>query len=122
MLPMFQLILITVSAFSLVIQAHTLSAHHKFKFKHPLYSIDSTTISLCPRLFPWADLRKGKRGIKLTVKLAHSGKIPCFVVASYTREHNTKKIRAVPYEAGDGLVFDRGYTDYTYFASIKHIL
>jgi putative transposase len=70
------------------------------------------------KLFPWADFREGKGGIKLTVKLYHQGKIPCFVVESNAREHDTKKVREVPYEAGDVLVFDRGYNDYGYFASI----
>jgi putative transposase len=103
---------------SLLIQAQSLSASHGFKFKNPLYSIDSTTIDLCLTLFPWADFRKGKAGIKLTVKLDHQGKIPCFAVESNAREHDTKKAREIPYEAGDVLVFDRGYTDYAYFESI----
>jgi len=103
---------------SLLIQAQSILGSHGFKFKNPLYSVDSTTIDLCLRLFPWADFREGKGGIKLTVKLDHQGKIPCFVVQSNAREHDTKKIREVPYEAGDVLVFDRGYADYGYFESI----
>ena len=103
---------------NLLIQAQTQMGSHGFRFKNPLYSIDSTTIDLCLKLFPWADFRRGKAGIKLTVKLDHQGKIPCFAVQSNAREHDTKKVREVPYEAGDVLVFDRGYTDYACFASI----
>jgi putative transposase len=91
---------------------------HRFRFKNPLYSIDSTIIDLCLKLFPWADFRKGKGGIKVTVKLDHQGKIPCFAVASNAREHDSKKIKDVPYKAGDVLVFDRGYTDYGYFRAL----
>jgi putative transposase len=104
--------------YSLVIQAQSLLGGHGFRFKNPLYSIDSTTIDLCIKLFPWADFREGKSGIKLTVKLDHQGKIPCFVLASNAREHEATKVREVPYEGGDVLVFDRGYTDYGYFSSI----
>jgi putative transposase len=103
---------------SLLIHAQAQWGSHGFRFKNPLYSIDSTTIDLCVQLFPWADFREGKSGIKLTVKLDHQGKIPCFVVESNAREHDAKKVREVPYEAGDVLVFDRGYSDYGYFASI----
>jgi len=103
---------------SLLIQCESLLGNHGFRFKNPLYSIDSTTIDLCLKLFPWADFRKGKSGIKLTVKLDHQGKIPCFVVESNAREHDTKKVREVPYEPGDVLVFDRGYADYKYFSMI----
>jgi hypothetical protein len=91
---------------------------HGFKFKNPLYSIDSTTIDLCLKLFPWADFRENKGGIKLTVKLDHQGKIPCFVTESNARQHDSKKIREVPLKAGDVVAFDRGYTDYDYYATL----
>ena len=102
----------------LFLQAQSKKASHGFRFKNPLYSIDSTTIDLCLKLFPWADFRKGKGGVKLTVKLDHQGKIPCFIVVSNAREHDVKKIREVPYNPGDALVFDRGFTDYAYFKEI----
>jgi hypothetical protein len=98
--------------------AQSFKSSHGFRFKNPLYSIDSTIISLCMKLFPWADFRKGKSGIKLTVKLDHRGKIPCFAVESNAREHDSKKIREVPYKPGDVLVFDRGYNDFRYFLSL----
>jgi len=103
---------------SLLIQAQAILGNHGFRFKNPPYGVDSTTIDLCLHLFPWADFRKNKGGIKLTVKLDHQGKIPCFVVQSNAREHDTKKVLEVPYEAEDVLIFDRGYADYGYFASI----
>ena len=102
----------------LVCEAQSTKEPHGFRFKNPLYSIDSTIIDLCLQLFPWADFRSEKGGIKLTVKLDHQGKIPCFVVMSNAREHDTKKLREVPYQPGDVLVFDRGYTDYGYFSTI----
>jgi putative transposase len=102
----------------LLIQAQSIKNSHGFRFKNPLYSIDSTTIDLCLKLFPWADFRKGKGGIKLTVKLDHQGKSPCFAVVSNALEHDSKKIREVPYNAGDVLVFDRGYNDYGYFKTL----
>jgi len=95
--------------------AQSKNCKHGFRFKNPLYSIDSTTIDLCLKLFPWANFRKEKGGIKLLVKLDHQGKIPCFVVESNAREHDVNKIYEVPYNAGDVLVFDRGFTDYVYF-------
>jgi len=98
--------------------AQSINCLHGFKFKNPLYSIDATTIDLCLKLFPWAEFRKAKGGIKLTVKLDHQGKIPCFLVESNAREHEANKIWEVPYNAGDVLVFDRGFADYAYFKSI----
>src|SRR5215510_3459471 len=104
--------------FSLLIEAQSRKMAHGFRFKNPLYSIDSTTIDLCLKLFPWADFRKGKGGIKLTVKLDHQGKIPSFAVVSNAREHDVNQMCEVPYESADVLVFDRGYTDYVYFSML----
>lgn len=46
----------------------TLSAapRHKFKFKNPLYSIDSTTIDLSLSVFNWAKFRKTKGYSQIT--------------------------------------------------------
>jgi len=103
---------------NLLYETQSIKSAHGFKFKNPLYSIDSTIIDLCLKLFPWADFRKNKGGIKLTVKLDHQGKIPCFAVVSNAREHDVNKAWEIPYNPGDVLVFDRGFTDYVYFKSI----
>jgi putative transposase len=100
---------------NLLSKAQSLKISHGFRFKNPLYSIDSTIIDLCLKLFPWANFRKEKGGIKLTIKLDHQGKIPCFAVVSNARDHDVKGIKEVPYNSGDVLVFDRGYADYSYF-------
>ena len=43
----------------------------KFRFKNKLLSLDSTTISLCLSLFPWASYRRAKGGVKVHVLLDH---------------------------------------------------
>lgn len=91
---------------------------HGFRFKNPLYSIDATTIDLCLNLFPWADFRETKSGIKLSVKLDHRGKIPCFAVISNAREHESQEVERIPLQPGDIVTFDRGYNNYKYFAKL----
>jgi hypothetical protein len=94
------------------------STSHGFRFKNPLYSVDATTIDLCLLLFPWADFRENKGGIKFTMKLDHQGKMPCFVTESNAGEHDCKKIRRVPFAMNDVVVFNCGYADYDYFACL----
>jgi len=103
---------------SLLITAQSKKEPHGFKFRNPLYSIDATTIDLCLKLFPWAEFREKKSGIKLTIKLDHQGKIPCFAIESNACKHDVNKVWDVPYNSADVLVFDRGYTDYEYFKSV----
>ena len=93
------------------------SPNHKFKFKNPLYSIDATTIDLCLSLYDWAKFRKTKGGIKLHVKLNHSGYIPCFAVITEAKKHEKNIVKDIPFNSGDVVVFDRGYNDYKDFLS-----
>ncbi len=58
---------------------------HPFRFKNRLLSLDSTTISLCLSLFPWADFRQAKGGVKLHVLLSHDDYLPEFAVLTEAR-------------------------------------
>ncbi|WP_290149335.1 DUF4372 domain-containing protein, partial [uncultured Parasutterella sp.] len=44
---------------------HEIQGRLSERFTKPVYSLDSTTISLCLRLFEWAHHRRRKGGIKL---------------------------------------------------------
>jgi len=46
-------------------KCQSLSPKHRFKFKNPLYTMDSSLIHLCLSLFPWAKYRKIKGALKL---------------------------------------------------------
>ncbi|HYX07061.1 MAG TPA: IS4 family transposase [Bacteroidales bacterium] len=101
----------------LLCQTARIAPKHKFKFDNPLYSMDSTTIDLCLSLYDWAKFRKTKAGIKLHVKLDHNGYLPKVVVASVARKHDVPIGREVKFQRGDIVVFDRGYNDYSLFAT-----
>jgi putative transposase len=58
-------------------------------------------------------------GIKLTVKPDHQGKILCFVVVSNAKEHDSRRIKEVPFEANGVAVFDCGNVDYGYFGRLN---
>ena len=49
---------------------------HKFRFKNKLLSLDSSTISLCLSMFPWAKFRTTKGAVKLHLLLDHDGYLP----------------------------------------------
>lgn len=95
-----------------------LAPKHKFKFKNPLYSIDTTTIDLCLSLFDWATFRKTKGAVKLHVKLNHSGYLPTFARMTTGKVHEQRIVPSIPLEKGDVVVFDRGFTSYPWYASL----
>ena len=57
----------------------------KFRFKNKLLSLDSTTISLCLTLFPWAKFRRAKGGVKAHVLLDHDDYLPRYVLLTAAR-------------------------------------
>ena len=89
---------------------------HKFRFKNDLYSIDATTVDLCLGLYDWAKFRKTKGGIKVHVKLNHSGYIPEFVTVTEAKRHEVKELPKLQLKSGDVVAFDRGYADFKQFA------
>jgi transposase len=90
---------------------------HKFRFKNDLYSFDATTVDLCLGLHDWAKFRKTKGGIKLHVKLNHSGYIPEFVTVTEAQHHEVNELPRLTLKAGDVIVFDRAFTDFNQFAT-----
>jgi len=87
----------------------------KFRFKNKLISFDSTTISLCLALFPWAKFRKAKGGVKVHVGLDHDTYLPIFAHITEAKLHDIKGLRLFSPNPDSIVVMDRGYVDYTLF-------
>lgn len=82
------------------------------QIKDAAYVLDSTTIDLCLKLFPWAQFRKHKSAVKLHTLLDLRGSIPTIVIITSGRVHDTKIMDQIPLEPGAFYVMDRGYTDF----------
>ena len=89
---------------------------HKFRFKNKLLSMDSSTISLCLSLFPWAKFRRTKGAVKLHLLLDHDGYLPAFAHITNGKKHDVTIARKVPLAPGSIVAMDRGYNDYSLFA------
>ncbi len=97
-------------------QGHLGSRKHKFRFKNKLLSLDSTTISLCLGLFPWAKFRRAKGGVKAHVLLDHDDYMPSYVLISKAKMHDVKVLALLRLNAGSIVAMDRAYNDYKLFA------
>ena len=87
----------------------------KFRFKNKLLSLDSTTISLCLELFPWAKFRRAKGGIKAHVLLDHDDYLPRYVLITEAKRGDVKMADAFTLNPGSIVAMDRGYNDYGLF-------
>lgn len=92
---------------------------HHFRFKNPMYSLDSTTIDLCLSLFPWAEFRSTKGAVKLHVGLNHAGFLPEFNCVTDGKTHDLTVGREISFPKSSIVVVDRAYTDYEWFNTLN---
>jgi len=106
--------------YRLLERCRSLTPKHKFKFKNPLHTLDSTTIDLCLSAFPWAKFRTTKGALKLHCQLDHAGNIPSFVIVTDGKQHDISVARDSLAIVPDSIYcFDKGYTDFTWFRRIN---
>lgn len=98
-------------------QADSLAAKQKrrFRFKNPLFSIDSSTIDLCLSLYDWAHFRRTKGAVKLHLMLNHQGYLPQWALITDGKVHDVTVAKTLDFEPGTIVVMDRGYVDYDLF-------
>jgi hypothetical protein len=77
-----------------------------------VYALDSTTISLCLSVFPWAPFRTREAAIKLHTLLDLRGNIPSFLVISDGKVHDLNILDQLVPEPGAFYLMDRGYLDF----------
>lgn len=98
----------------LIAQARKLYAGQElaFEFDNAVYALDSTTISLCLSLFPWAKSGSTKGAIKLHTQLDLRGPIPSFILISRGNLNDVNFLDDLGIEAGALYIMDRGYFDF----------
>jgi hypothetical protein len=87
----------------------------RFRFKNKLMSLDATTISLCLSLFPWAEFRRKKGGVKAHILLDHDDYMPRFVRITPAKTADVKIAQKLRFTPGSIVAIDRGYIDYAMF-------
>jgi Domain of unknown function (DUF4372)/Transposase DDE domain len=90
----------------------------KFRFKHKLLSIDSTTIALSLSMFDWALYKRSKGAVKLHLVLDHDSYLPQYAVISDGKQADIRAAKEMSFAPGTMLVFDRGYADYEWWRSL----
>jgi len=83
-----------------------------------VYALDSTIIDLCLSLFPWAQFRTHKAGVKLHTLLDLHGNIPTLAFITNAKVHDVNVLDRIVFEPGALYIMDRGYLDFARLYSI----
>jgi hypothetical protein len=73
---------------------------------------DSSTISLCLKLFNWAKFRTAKGGIKIHTQFDEAMMMPNFISITPASVHDSKGFEQNVFEKGTIIVEDKGYWDF----------
>ena len=88
------------------------------ELEETIYALDSTTIDLSLQLFPWAEFRSTKAGVKLHTQLDLRGPIPVHIEVRAARSHDVLWLDTLIFEPGAFYLLDRAYMDFTRLARI----
>ena len=96
-------------------QAVAATKQRRFRFKHPLRSLDATVIELCIKVFDWARFQRTKGAIKLHLQLDHQGCLPCWALVTDGDTNDVRIAQKLDFVPGTIVVVDRGYLDYALY-------
>lgn len=99
---------------ALYARGQTNSPGHKFCFKRKLFSLDASLLDVSMKVFPHAEYNRMKAAYKLHVGLDHDGLIPAFVAVTDGKTSDQSQAKLMNFPSGSVLVFDKGYSDYTW--------
>ena len=102
--------------FAQILIHHARKLYHDDSFgidlDNTVYALDSTTVDLCPSLFPWAVFRKTKGAVKLHTLLDLRGNIPTYLWITEAKVHDVNILDELIPEPGSFYILDRGYIDF----------
>jgi len=109
------------TVFAELVQVCQDDAHYrkrKFRFKHPLLTLDSTVIPVAVEMFDWAQYVRTKGAVKLHLILDNQGWLPQYAVVSDGKTADVTVARSLEFAPGAMLVFDRGYEDHKWWRNL----
>lgn len=100
---------------ALIVKARRLYAGDAFgvDLENTVYALDTTTIDLSLKVFPWAHFRKTKAAVKMHTQIDLRGNIPSFIHVSDGKMHEVNVLDLMPPEPGSFTIMDRGFLDFT---------
>ncbi|MGO9547332.1 MAG: IS4 family transposase [Rhodomicrobium sp.] len=101
-------------AMALIAEARRLYANDAFAvdLANTVYALDTTTIDLSLKVFPWAHFRHAKAAVKMHTQIDLRGNIPSFIHVSDGKMHEVNVLDLMTPEPGSFTIMDRGFLDF----------
>ena len=93
---------------------------HGFRFNGDVVALDASTLQLCLSLSPWANFDSRSASVKLHTAIDLAGELPEFAIITKSTAQEMRVIRHFKnFRRGSTLLFDRGYTDFSWFNELN---
>jgi hypothetical protein len=98
-------------AMVLIAEARRLYADDAFAvdLENTVYALDTTTIDLSLKVFPWAHFRHARVAVKMHTQIDLRGNIPSFIHVSDGKMHEVNVLDLMVPEPGSFTIMDRGF-------------
>jgi hypothetical protein len=99
---------------TLIVEARQLYAGDAFgvDLENTVYALDTTTIDLSLKVFPWAHFRRTKAAVRMHTQIDLRGNIPSFIHVSDGKMHEVNVLDLMTPEPGSFTIMDRGFLDF----------
>jgi hypothetical protein len=97
-------------------QALAATKRRRFRFKHPLRTLDTTIIELCAAVFDWARFQRTKGAVKLHLQSDPHGCLPCWALVTDGDTNDVRIAQTLTFAPGTLVAIDRGYLDYALYS------
>src|SRR3984893_6942881 len=107
---------------ALIVEARRLYAGDGFAvdLENTVYALDTTTIDLSLKVFPWAHFRTTKAAVKMHTQIDLRGNIPSFIHVSDGKMHEVNVLDLIMPEPGSFTIMDRGFLDFARLYRLTH--
>jgi hypothetical protein len=99
---------------TLIVEARQLYAGDAFgvDLENTVYALDTTTIDLSLKVFPWVHFRRTKAAVMMHTQIDLRGNIPSFIHVSDGKMHEVNVLDLMTPEPGSFTIMDRGFLDF----------
>jgi Domain of unknown function (DUF4372)/Transposase DDE domain len=101
--------------FIILDRVQRIAPKYKLNLDRKFFVLDSTTIDLCLKLFPWARFRKTKAAVKIHTLMQVDGSLPTFIRLTDGKVHDSTIGREIKIPPGSYLAIDRAYHDFNQY-------
>jgi hypothetical protein len=106
--------------FNVYQRVQKICSNHKLNLPKELFMMDSTTVDLCLKLFPWARFRK-KKAVEVHTFMTCTGSLPEFIPITDAGTYDAKGAEHLSFPTGGLLAVNKAHYNFVNYKQLSLI-